>query len=243
MRKNWKNIMMAAVLACACISMAGCGKKGGSSSETLNQIKQNGTLKVALYGVNSKEEDEFGGQNLTVAYAEKIASLIGVSAEFTEVDSLERAASMAASGEVDMAGGHIPHMSDAQGTLETTAYDTQILYVVTNRGDYSDSVAAFAGRTLGVTERIPDSGFSEITSDGNVQVVRLGTTAPEDALASGKIDGYICSAAEAKNLMMKTGTIQVQNLNGLHEVTYVFLVKEGDNGFLSPVNQVIAGGL
>jgi ABC-type amino acid transport substrate-binding protein len=244
-KKKWfRNVCLGMGLLMAASFGAGCSRKSSGENDSLAEIRSAGTIKIALYSIGEKDTDADGNRIYDLKLADYIAKAIGVSAEYTEFADLDEISKKLESGEVSLALGRIPdYGSYGENITATSPYASEKLYMVTRRGDYSDSTAAFTGRTVGITAKIPDEGFQWLLEHEDVNTGRIGISDVVRALDSGSIDGYLCTKEEADELAAETDHVQVQSFTGEDPLSYVMLVKSGGDRLLSGINTIISQGL
>ena len=209
----------------------------GSGKDAVRRIKKAGVVNIVVYRETDTETD-LGKRESELM--ETIASGLGVSPEYVKAESMEEVQSFLLDGTADLAIGGIPDASEISDKLERSdPYAESDLYVVTRRGDYSDSPAAFSGRILAFTEELPESAFSWAGDVKDLTPVYVDGNSVDAGLSQGKIDGYVCTVAEAKTLADLNGQIQYQNLIGAQSPGYVILTKKSDGSLLDGVNTII----
>lgn len=227
----------AAVVGIAGISAALLTGCGGSGKDAVKRIKKAGVVNIAVYR-EPDAETTIGKRESELM--ETIASGLGVSPEYVKAESIEEVQNLLLDGTADFAIGGIPDATEISDKLERSdPYADSDLYVVTRRGDYSDSPAAFSGRTLAFTEELPEAAFSWAGDVKDLTPVYIDETSVGAGLSQKKIDGYVCTVAEAKALSDLNGQIQYQNLIGVQSPGYVILTKKSDGSLLSGINTII----
>lgn len=238
---RWKRAAAAVGIAgISAFLLAGCG---GSGKDAVKRIKKAGVVNIVVYR-EPDTETELGKRESELM--ETIASGLGVSPEYVKAEDMEEVQSLLLDGTADLAIGKIPDSTEISEKLETSdPYADSALYVVTRRGDYSDSPAAFSGRILAFTEELPETAFSWAGDVKDLTPVYIDETSVEAGLSQKKIDGYVCTVTEAKELADEDGKIQYQNLIGVQSPQYVILTKKSDSSLLTGINTIIgmdAGG-
>lgn len=235
---RWKRAAAAAGIAgMSAILLAGCGRSG---KDAVKRISKAGVVSVVIYQ-EPDTETELGKREDELAAT--IASGLGVSLEYVKAESAEEVQSFLLDGTADLAIGGIPdtmEISDKLAMSDTYAYSD--LYVVTRRGDYSDSPAAFSGRTLAFTEKLPESSVSWAGDVEDLKPVYIDEASVAAGLSQEKIDGYVCAITEAKALADLNGDVQYQNLIGVQSPGYVILTKKSDSNLLAGINTIIGMG-
>lgn len=210
--------------------LSGCGKK---SSDIVKDIQDRGTVRVALCENSSLTQEK--------DLITKIAGALAVTPEYVKAADQTEAVNLVKEGSADIAVGMIPKSRGAEeGTALTVSYASNSYYVVTRRGDYSNSLAAYAGRNLSVSS---DAKTFQIPSgsEGNMPVQTFFSS-PQDtmnALKSGDTDGYVCHLDEAVRLAGSDDALQFQNLLAVEAEQYVMVIKKETGRFLGGINSVV----
>lgn len=232
MRKiKWK---WGLLLACSAAMLGGCG-----GTDTVKSVKKTGVLRVAVY-----KEAEADSQNTKTedTLLETLSEALGAEIEKAQAETPEEAASMVENGEADIAVGSLTEEAASGRKCDTTSsYAEEPILLVTRRGDYSDCVAAFEGRTLGAQPQLAGetetltADQKEISVDASVE-----TESAASRLENGGLDGYICLRGAAKKLIEeKGGELQAQSLVAAEPREYCALVPAKDRKFKQGVNQMI----
>lgn len=196
--------------------LMGCAKK----EDPINRIKNAGELKVASW-----KQDQDGTR-----LCSNIAESLGVSVSYVEVQDAKEALNMVEEKTADLAIGGIVTDQDLASDLSMSEpYIQEPWYVVTLRGDYSDSIAAFEGRILAVTHEVPDQAFRWTSEISDVDFVGVSGDMVEAALTQNALHGYLCLESEAVKLAAASDKIQVQNLIGGKPLTYGVVTRSEDS--------------
>ena len=222
-RKKAKLLLLAGFAA---VSIAGCAKKDNS----LSRIQNAEELKVAVWKEDEAEEK----------LCSSVAEALGVSVSYVEAEDADGALTLVEEEQADLAiGGIVTDQELGKGLSMSEAYLEQPWYVVTIRGDYSDSVAAFEGRTLAVTQEVPDQAFSWTGEISNVEFVGLSTDMVETALTQNAVQGYICLEREAVALAASSADVQVQGLMGGRTLAYGAVTRTADRRLKAVIEEAI----
>lgn len=228
---KWKQILL---LAGAAAMLSACG-----GMDTVKTVKKAGVLRVAVY-----EEKNADSQNAKAGdrLLEILSETLGADIEKAQAETPEEAASMVEDGEADIAIGSLTEEASSGRKCDATdSYAEEPVLLVTRRGDYSDCVAAFEGRTLGAQPSL--AGEAEIlTADQEEISVDSSVEAEEAAskLKQGNLDGYICLRGTAEKLIEENGDLlQAQSLISAEPQEYCALVPAKDRKFRQGVNQMI----
>lgn len=229
-----------AVLAVGLVLVvSGCS---GKKSDGIKEIQETGVLKTAI--VNS--ENQYTSMNgtepvgLEPELVEEIASALGVKAEY-QVMSQEEALEAVSNGASDIAIGCInTSASLTENYLFTTAYGKGFFYVVTKKGDYAQSVGAFADSSIGMEGNLGDELRIQLSAADNITIHEYGNaeTAAKD-IEDGRIRAYVCGETQAKKLLADSA-FQVQNLFHVNPAQYVIVTGKEENKLVSGMNTLIA---
>ena len=238
MKKKW--ILPAVLLLGGCLLLAGCGKKSSSSGgQTVKAISAAGNLTVAVYDIGTGDTAQDAVSGRFTRIAEQVGTYLKVPVTYQTVDTAADAAAMVAGENAAMAIGRISG-SDYSSCGQTEICCTEYVYVVTRRGDYSDSRAAFENRNLAVSEKLPADALYSLYGDSQIRITELAYSAVQQQLEGRQLDGYLCTEEEAKTFLSYGNEVQVQQFLDPSMLSYRILVPEDDASFLSAVNTVIA---
>lgn len=233
--RTWKRAaVLGGILFMTALSVGGCKKKVKSG---VDAIRKAGVLHTVIYQEND-ESLPLGKREKQLVSA--IASQLGVENQSVQVSDLTEVMTMLSEGSADIAIGGITENTElGEKLVRSNVYAKEAFYVVTLRGDYSNCPAAFVGRTLGFTERLPESEFPWISDYSDINPVYVEAKDVLSALQKGVIHGYVCGADEAVNLMNQSADLQCQNLMEVPETGYMILMKQGDDLLVSGINTII----
>lgn len=217
-------------------ALSGC--KG--SSDAVSKIQAAGSLQVAVCTQNNPyitlENGQAEGEEAELVKA--IATALGVEANFTPVNTVEEAKEMVETQEADLALGMITDQTDTKDTLAlSNPYEEGRLYVLTQRGDYSDSPAAFADRSVGVVEQMEASSVSSFQNESQVYQYPSFEEAVR-ALKEGIVDGVLCHLDEGIQ-QLSDASLQMQNVKNVSSESYVLVARKGETRLLSGINTII----
>lgn len=232
----WKKAAGIAVEAgILAVLLSGCGPFG--NSDAVKKIGKSGVVGIVIYH-NPDADTENGKREQELM--DMIASGLSASPEYIEAKSMEEVQSDLLDKTADFAiGGITDTMEIGKKLAKSDKYAYSDLYVVTRRGDYSDSPEAFAGRTLAFTEDLPESAVSWAKEVENLTPVYIDLASVDTGLSERKIDGYVCTLTDAKALADLNGNVQYQNLIGVDSPGYVILTRKEDSRLLSGINTII----
>lgn len=221
-------ILCLCILYLCILVLAGCGRK---EADCVERIQASGSFPVAVCHASEEE----------LALVEQIAQALGAQAESVEAESPEAARDLVAEGGADLAIGRIPDTLDPGEVCGmSVSYAQGKLYVLTRRGDYSNSPAAFAGRRLGVPQEMEGlTGGWPTDTEGPELVWYTQDDQGMKALAEGTIDGYVCRLDQGLKLLEGDSRIQMQNLKSVLPEQYVILARKGDAHLLQGINSII----
>lgn len=219
--------------AAGCLLLTGCGKK---KADSVAAIQEKGSFQVAFAGAADHME-KTERQILETELALQIGDALGVETVFNNTSSQAEAMAMVASGQADMAVGSLTEASgDGDNLNYSVSYQSVKLYVVTARGDYSDSPAAFAGRSL-IT--MPEFE-SQVQGEGMSLTVCQSAGEGAAAILQDQADGLVCSYEEGILLLWQNeGLLQMQNMQNTRKAEYVVAVRKEDGRLLQGINTII----
>lgn len=222
-RKKKRLLLLAGFVA---VSIMGCAKK----EDPLSRIQNAGELKVAVWKQGEAEEN----------LCSSVAEALGVSVSYVDAESAEEALNLVEEEQADLAiGGIVTDQEISKDLSMSKNYFQQPWYVVTLRGDYSDSLAAFEGRTLAVTNEVPDQAFRWTSEISNVNFVGISTDMVETALVQNALHGYICLEKEAVTLAASSADVQAQNLTGGKVLAYSAVTRSADRRLKAVIEEAI----
>lgn len=237
---NKMNKLGAAVLAAAlALSVSGCS---GKTSDAVKAIQEAGVFKVAIVDSDNAFTSLDGTTpvGMEAELVETIASALGASAEYQVMD---RSAALQAvtDGTADIALGCINGSSSlASNYLYTTPYGKGFFYIVTEKGDYAQSAGAFANSAIGINKNLSDEVRSQMSTADGATISEYGNAAAAASdIKAGRIRGYVCGEAEAKELL-SDGALQVQNLFEVNPDEYVIVAGKEDVTLVNGMNTLIA---
>lgn len=210
----------------AAVSLMGCAKK----EDPLSRIQNAGELKAAVWKQGDAEEN----------LCSSVAEALGVSVSYVDAESADEAMNLVEEGQADLAiGGIVADQEISKDLSMSGTYLEQPWYVVTLRGDYSDSVAAFEGRTLAVTHEVPDQAFRWASEISNVEFVGISADMVEAGLSQNVLHGYICLEQEAVSMAAASADVQVQRLTGAKTLAYSAVTRTSDARLKAVIEEVI----
>lgn len=235
--KFMRKAVAASVLAS--LFLTSCGK---GQTDSVSVIQERGSFQVAFVGysqMDGSSQAQTAEENLAV----RIGDALGTETTFIHSDNQDDALAKVISGEVDMAIGSITASAAMEESVDySVPYRSEGLYVVTARGDYSDSPAAFSGRTLGTLPAFSQQTESLGAVADNL-TVRIYQTAQEggSAILSGEADGLVIGYEDGLALLAQhEGMLQMQNMQNVDAQEFVTAVREGDSRLLQGINTLIS---
>lgn len=229
------NVMRyAGLLLLSAMVLSGCK----SSTNEIKTIQKAGVLKVAMYKESLSATGETSKEK---KLADKIGEALGVEVQTVPVDSVESASTMLTDKEADIAIGGISSSVNRDKQLTVSdGYESESWYVVTARGDYSDCLAAFTGRTLGVSSSLSDDALSWMVGNDTIDLGKVQFADALTYLTSENIAGFVCHRDEARRLVDLSADIQVQPMQNALPEEMVILLRSDDNSFLRGINTIIS---
>lgn len=243
LRKAGKGLALCLVSA---MVLTACGSASGK--DVISAVRKAGVLNVAIVTEDNPLTVTDGSSytGTEPELVQKIADALKVKVNYIPSNTGTDATAMLSSGQADMAIGRIPDsMENPNKYGVSDSYASARLYVITATGDYSDSPAAFKGRTLGT---LAESGASGNSWSAGVDGLKVVTVASgEKAAASIRektLDGYVCHLEEGLKLIQDNSAVQMQNFQNTRADSFVIMTRP-DTAFLAGINTIIrtaAGG-
>ena len=230
-----RNVLRSAgLILLSAMLLSGCK----SNANEIKAIQKAGVLRVAMYKESLSATGETSREK---KLADKIAQALKVEVQTVPVDSIESASTMLADKEADIAIGGIPSGVNRNKQLTVSdGYESEAWYVVTERGDYSDSLAAFTGRTLGVSSSLSDDSLSWMVGDDTIDLGKVQFADALTYLTSENIAGFVCHRDEARRLVDLSADVQVQPMQNALPEEMVVLLRSDDDNFLRGINTIIS---
>lgn len=182
------------------------------------------------------------GMSLTEEERRLVASLseaLGVPAVLLGCADAQAAVQAVREKHADIAvGGLSASLSVPQGIRGSDSYASSKIYVVTRRGDYSDSPGAFSERNYALSGAIGSSGAMPQAADET-----LRTVGPESAvrmLNEKTLDGWFADEAEVLPVLDAEPGLQAQLVTGPGPVEYTIYTAAGSSELLGGINRIIA---
>lgn len=198
--KIWRKVVVGIIMAVVTCSIAACGssgKSGGSQSagSDLENIKQNGVLKVgckeavAGFGYMNPKTNEYEG--LEIDLAKKIADEIGVKVEFTPVTSTTRGQLLDA-GEIDMVAATFTITDERKMSYDfSDPYYTDSISVLVKKGQGYKSLDDFDGKKIAIISGGTTKEAIENNTKADIEFVEYIDYADAKlALTAGTVDGF-----------------------------------------------------
>ncbi len=207
-------------------------------------IRKAGVLRAAV-PVESRLE-EHPEDNLTAAekdLLQTIADQLGVEVEYAGAYEPQGTLAMVVNREANLAVGSLTAGSVPKNYAGKVSgsqpYDTESLYVVTRKGDYSDSRAAFAGRVVRQSPSLSKAGF-EVFSGEEQTVDSCSAENAYGMLKDHYLEGWFCTKKEAAEILAMGKDVQGQLLSGEEGLAFVIITAPQSRDLLSGINQIIA---
>lgn len=222
------------VLCLTLLFLSGCTTKGASGGDIVSQIQESGVLRAA---VCTKENPRFiqkeeGNTGIEAVLSEQIAQALGAAVTIVPVSSYEEGLAAIKKQEADLAFGAFDE--SRTDYLYSVPYDQESLYVLTQKGDYSDSLILFSDSSLtGKQRTLAMSSNISTRSDLNLPV----SMSPVSDIKNGEIDGYVCTWSEGQMLLEKD--LQIQNLQNSDPISYHIAVAAQNTRFMQGMNFII----
>lgn len=215
MRQYRKYAMLFLCAGVFAVGITGCKKKDSG----LDRIKNAGELKVAVYKQDAKSEE----------LCSRVAQNLGVTVTYLQASSQTEALEQLSGDQADMVMGELVETQPLQdGLTMSDPYLLQNWYVVTARGDYSDSMTGFKDRIVALSDEVPDEGFRWSGDVTNVNFVGVQSDKVAAALEQDALDGYVCLEDEAVRITDTSSDVQMQRLRGVDPVGYAAATRTSD---------------
>lgn len=229
-------VLLAAGLA---LSVSGCSGKNVDSIQT---IQESGVFKVAIVD-SDNSYTRMEGTTPVGMEPELVKTISGALGTTTEFQVLSESAALQAvtAGTADIALGCISGSSSiSDAYLVTTSYGKGFYYVVTEKGDYAQSVGAFANSVVGVNSRLGDGTRNQLYAASGITLNEYSSaeTAAKD-IKDGRIRAYVCGEEDAKALLSDS-KLQVQNIFDVDPAEYVIVAGSDDQNLVNGMNTMIA---
>lgn len=232
--KRWTAFMAAALLA---VGLAGC-----KSKEKAPYAGDDHLLRVAIVD-NQNEFTSYDEEKGIYTGREpdligRIASELQLEVEYVKTErSLET--EKIDLGEAELAIGCIPLSRSLENQYAASIpYGKGRLYVVTRRGDFSDSSGDFLEKDTGISGTLHEIAILSLGEAGNHSQTYHSLEQAEADLINGKIIGYFCYEKEALALC-GVKELQAQSLVNTEPEKYVLIMAQREQELMGRINVLI----
>lgn len=231
-RQQYASIFL--IICLVVVFLSGCTKKDAAGKDSVVKIQESGILRVAVCTKDNPRflQKEEGNTEIEAILSTQIAQALGATLTVVPVSSYEEGLEAIKKQEADLSFGSFGETSEEY--LYSVPYDQESLYVLTQRGDYSDSLVLFQDnsltgkqRTLAISPNITTLSKSGLPT----------SISPVSDIKNGKMDGYICTLSEGKMLLEED--LQMQNLQNSDPISYRIAVDAKNTRLLQGINIII----
>ncbi len=233
------------LVSCLCLALslsffAGCGSK---SSEVESAVAD-GVLQVGILLGDDRfaalEEGVYVG--VEPELMNRLAESLGVGVTFCEYDSAANLFLALEEGSIDVAIGRIPLASEyAERYLTSSEYGRGGIYLLTQKYDYTDTLAGFADETVGISVNITSLSRSDIPYLSSVNTESFsGLSQAVKDLESGTYSAVLVNEREALSALGLSADIQAQELLDGPKEGYGAFLAQGQTDLKNSLNTVIS---
>lgn len=212
------------LLICAsALLLTGCGAREQS-------LLQEGRLRAAVTSeLNDSEE-----------IAERIAQGLGAPAEIYRTDRYT-AMEMLSKGSADLAIGEFSETNDpGLSFLMTLPVAQNGIYVVCGGELSVTCLADLAGKTVGASEKLPESILRSLTGTAaDEKLVCDNTETAAGLFGSGDMDAFVCFESEALELLAGNDGLRCCVPSDISAERYSILVSKGKPELFGAVNGIV----
>lgn len=244
--KTWKKLLLGFAGVFALTALAACS----SSTNTLDKVKDKGTLTVALnphfapfeFKTIQDGKDTIAGADIEIAKA--IADELGVKVKFSEM-SFDNVLASVQSGKADIAISGISATKERQKIFDfsDTYYESEtVLVVKKDATETYKQTSDFAKKSVAVQkgsiqENIAKANLSDVNV---VSLAQPGEAINE--LKSGQVEGVVLEKAIAKGYVDQNSDLAVSDitLKSDSKDAYAVAMPKGSDKLKAKVNKVIA---
>lgn len=233
-KRKWAALWASAFLLSG---LAGC-----KSSKNPPSADHGNLLRVAIVDsqneFTSYEEETNIYTGIEPDLIRQIASGLQLEMEYVKAES-GRETEKIDLGEAMMAIGCIPRSSSLEKQYAVSIpYGTGRLYVVTRRGNFSDSSGDFLEKETGISGKLRETALLSLGGAGNHSQRYTSLEQVAEDLKAGKITGYFCYEKEALDLCKVKG-LQAQSLVNTEPEKYVLVMAHGQQELMGRINVLI----
>ena len=244
--KPWKKLLLGLAGIFALTSLAACS----SSTNTLDKVKNKGTLTVALnphfapfeFKTIQDGKDTIAGADIEIAKA--IGDELGVKVKFSEM-SFDNVLASVQSGKADIAISGISATKERQKIFDfsDTYYDSEtVLLVKKDATETYKQISDFSKKSIAVQkgsiqENIAKANLSDVNV---VSLAQPGEAINE--LKSGQVEGVVLEKAIAKGYVDQNSDLTMSDiaLKSDSNDAYAVAMPKGSDDLKAKVNKIIA---
>ena len=244
--KPWKKLLLGLAGVFALTSLAACS----SSTNTLDKVKNKGTLTVALnphfapfeFKTIQDGKDTIAGADIEIAKA--IGDELGVKVKFSEM-SFDNVLASVQSGKADIAISGISATKERQKIFDfsDTYYDSEtVLLVKKDATENYKQISDFSKKSIAVQKGSIQENIAKANlSDANVvSLAQPGEAINE--LKSGQVEGVVLEKAIAKGYVDQNSDLTMSDiaLKSDSNDAYAVAMPKGSDDLKTKVNKIIA---
>lgn len=244
--KPWKKLLLGLAGVFALTSLAACS----SSTNTLDKVKNKGTLTVALnphfapfeFKTIQDGKDTIAGADIEIAKA--IGDELGVKVKFSEM-SFDNVLASVQSGKTDIAISGISATKERQKIFDfsDTYYDSEtVLLVKKDATETYKQISDFSKKSIAVQKGSIQENIAKANlSDANVvSLAQPGEAINE--LKSGQVEGVVLEKAIAKGYVDQNSDLTMSDiaLKSDSNDAYAVAMPKGSDDLKAKVNKIIA---
>lgn len=232
----------AAILLMSLMLLGGCGKK---EKDTTDKILKTGILKVAIVDGRSGLVERTGSNytGLEPELVVQTAASLNLRPQFIIVEEADQGYELLLDGDVDLLIGSISENSVYKEFVTSDVYAEKALYVISLRGVFSNSMASYYDKMVGMSEDVYQHRMHVFSafSEENISCYSK-TDLVVKALEAEMIAGYFCYLEDAINLAGKYDQLQAQSVLDTEMEEFVAVTIPTNRKLLDTVNEVIENG-
>lgn len=244
--KPWKKLLLGLAGIFALTSLAACS----SSTNTLDKVKNKGTLTIALnphfapfeFKTIQDGKDTIAGADIEIAKA--IGDELGVKVKFSEM-SFDNVLASVQSGKADIAISGISATKERQKIFDfsDTYYDSEtVLLVKKDVTETYKQISDFSKKSIAVQKGSIQENIAKANlSDANVvSLAQPGEAINE--LKSGQVEGVVLEKAIAKGYVDQNSDLTMSDiaLKSDSNDAYAVAMPKGSDDLKAKVNKIIA---
>lgn len=227
-------LVIAAVLAACCCCLAGCGR---GAPDALDAVKKKEKLVVAAPREQEGDLSRAWAWGLERDVIEAMGSRLNAEIlyEYTEPGGEVQAVK---DGRADIAAG-AAILEDSGNDGYSVTYGCRPVYIATEAGREVGSLGELADLSVGLGPGVGKNVRSQLYSVTGLTMADVaGAQAAKALIEEGKIAGYICFEADARELLGEAG-LWVRDLPGIRPESYAFYAGKEQYRMLGELNQLL----